>query len=280
MGSPGSPGRPFLDSLYSLPSLFQDSSRTLPGQTPSEVPEGKEGVPQKFQRSPSEVEGALEEGGPKERGSPGRGSSVLEEGVPVWREGGRGGSPGSPRGEPRGADRGCPWSFPGRPLPGGRCLGPHAEWRGGVPVPMPKLASRGPLSAPRRTSPRPPSRAWGHYIRHGDLDNSSWRPRTFVMGTEALGEAARAVQGPPGGLSLSQRPATCWPLAEGSNSPAARHENFFRASSFPPSSARRGSGGSPKRKSRQKKKKKKKKEEKGGGSGRPRPPGRDPQAER
>merc|ERR1712078_410614 len=89
MGSPGSPGRPFLDSLDSLPSLFQDSSRTLPGQTPSEVPEGKEGAPQKFQRSPSEVEGALEEGGPKERGSPGRGSSVLEEGVPVWREGGR-----------------------------------------------------------------------------------------------------------------------------------------------------------------------------------------------
>merc|ERR1712078_340747 len=88
--------------------------------------------------------------------------------------------------------------------------------------------------------------------------NSSWRPRTFGMGTEALGEAARAVQGPPGGLSLCQRPGTCWPLAEGSNSPAARHENFFRASSFPPSSARRGSGGSPKKKSRQKKKKKKK----------------------
>ena len=37
------------------------------------------------------------------------------------------------------------------------------------------------------------------------------------MGTEALGEAARAVQGPPGGLSLCQRPGTRWPLAEGSH---------------------------------------------------------------
>merc|ERR1712078_725507 len=160
MGSPGSPGRPFLDSLYSLPSLFQNSSRTLPGQTPSEVPEGKEGVPQKFQRSPSEVEGALEEGGPKERGSPGRGSSVLEEGVPVRREGGRGGSPGSPRGEPPGADRGCPWSFPGRPLPGGRCLGPHADWRGGVPRSPGRSSppeARCQPHAGRPRSPRPPS---------------------------------------------------------------------------------------------------------------------------
>merc|ERR1712078_405471 len=122
--------------------------------------------------------------------------------------------------------------------------------------------------AGRPPSPRPPSRAWGHYIRHGDRGNSSWRPRTFGMGTEALGEAARAVQGPPGGLSLCQRPGTRWPLAEGSHLLASGRGQQLAGSEardllsrvvLPSELSATGLGGIPKKKKPAEKKKKKKK---------------------
>ena len=93
------------------------------------------------------------------------------------------------------------------------------------------------------------------------------------MGTEALGEAARAVQGPPGGLSLSQRPGTRWPLAEGSHLLASGRGQQLAGSEarellsrvvLPSELSATGLGGIPKKKKPAEKKKKEKRGKRGG----------------